>query len=315
MKLPPLAALRAFEALARLGKVNLAALELHVTHSAVSHQIRSLEEYLGLALVIRSKRSLTLTDEGRVYAYQIRQALGEIAGVTEKLLAKTKHPQLTVSVLPSYAMHWLLPRLHDFRAAHPELHLRLDSSMEFSHFGQGPLDGAIRFGHGQWPDVHCEALMGDSLLVVAARDFNHGVLPDTAQAVLELPLLHASESWPIWLGAAGVEGVRPHASLEFTDSTLMLEAVRLGHGVALTRRSIAHGLLQRGELVKLTEVEPAHASRYYLVWPAGRKPSAALSDLHHWLKNQIALYQDSLAACTQQNADPEVGALTVTQRS
>ncbi|WLH84456.1 LysR substrate-binding domain-containing protein [Pseudomonas sp. FP2338] len=294
MKLPPLAALRAFEALARLGKVNLAALELHVTHSAVSHQIRALEEYLGLALVMRNKRTLMLTDEGRVYAYQIRQGLGEIAGITEKLMAKTRHPQLTASVLPSYAMHWLLPRLHDFRAAHPELHLRLESSMEFASFEQGPLDCAIRFGHGQWPDVHCETLMGDSLLVVAARDFNHGVLPDTAQAVLEQPLLHASESWPIWLGAAGIEEQRPQAPLEFTDSTLMLEAVRLGHGVALTRRSIAHALIQRGELVRLTDIEPAHTSRYYLVWPAGSKPSAQLTLLHNWLKDQVKTYQESL---------------------
>ncbi|PHN33008.1 LysR substrate-binding domain-containing protein [Pseudomonas sp. ICMP 460] len=294
MKLPPLAALRAFEALARLGKVNLAAAELHVTHSAVSHQIRSLEEYVEIALVLRDKRSLALTDEGRVYAYQIRQALGEIASVTEKLLAKTKHAQLSLSVLPSYAMHWLLPRLHDFRSAHPEVHLRLASSMAFASFEQGPLDCAIRFGHGQWPDVHCETLMGDSLLVVAARDFNHGVPPGTAQAILQQPLLHASESWPIWLGAAGLEGQRPQASLEFTESTLMLEAVRLGHGIALTRRSIAHSLIQRGDLVRLTDIEPAHPSRYFLVWPVGSKHSAQLTLLHTWLKEQVAAYQADL---------------------
>ncbi|WP_426133370.1 LysR substrate-binding domain-containing protein [Pseudomonas sp. PWP3-1b2] len=294
MKLPPLAALRAFEALARLGKVNLAALELHVTHSAVSHQIRSLEDYLGIALVSREKRSLVLTDEGRVYAYQIRQALGEIAGVTEKLLAKTRHPQLTLSVLPSYAMYWLLPRLQGFMTAHPGLRLKLESSMEFVSFEQGLIDCAIRFGHGQWPDVQCEPLMADALLVIAAPHFNAGALPDTAQAILEQPLLHASESWPVWLSAAGVEGQRPPASLEFTDSTLMLEAVRLGYGVALTRRSIAHSLIQRGELVKLTTVEPAHSSRYYLVWPAGSQRSAQLITLHTWLKDQIVEYQASL---------------------
>ncbi|WP_455823552.1 LysR substrate-binding domain-containing protein [Pseudomonas graminis] len=294
MKLPPLAALRAFEALARLGKVNLAAVELHVTHSAVSHQIRSLEEYLDIALVTRSGRALVLTDEGRIYAYQIRQALGEIAGVTEKLLAKTRHPQLTLSVLPSFAMYWLLPRLHDFTSAHPQLRLKVESTMEFASFEEGLVDCAIRFGHGQWSDVHCETLMNDSLLVVAAPDFNNGALPTTAQAILEQPLLHASESWPTWLSAAGVEGQRPQASLEFTDSTLMLEAVRLGHGVALTRRSIAHSLIQRAELVKLTTIEPAHSSRYYLVWPAGSNRSAQLTALHNWLKAQVVAYQADL---------------------
>ncbi|WP_395610186.1 LysR substrate-binding domain-containing protein [Pseudomonas sp. B22129] len=294
MKLPPLAALRAFEAVARLGKVNLAALELHVTHSAVSHQIRSLEEYLDIALVTRHKRALVLTDEGRVYAYQIRQALGEIAGVTEKLLAKAKHPQLTLSVLPSYAMHWLLPRLHGFMNTHPGFRLKLESNMDFVSFEQGLIDCAIRFGHGQWADVQCEPLMGDSLLVVAAPHFNAGALPDTAQAILEQPLLHASESWPVWLSAAGVEGQRPQASLEFTDSTLLLEAVRLGYGIALTRRSIAHSLIQRGELVKLTDIEPLHSSRYYLVWPAGSKRSAQLTVLHDWLKGQVEAFQASL---------------------
>ncbi|MGA9702583.1 LysR substrate-binding domain-containing protein [Pseudomonas sp.] len=294
MKLPPLAALRAFEALARLGKVNLAAIELHVTHSAVSHQIRSLEEYLDIALVMRSGRALVLTDEGRIYAYQIRQALGEIAGVTEKFLAKTRHPQLTLSVLPSFAMYWLLPRLHAFTSAHPQLRLKVESTMEFASFEAGLVDCAIRFGHGQWPDVHCETLMNDSLLVVAAPGFNNGTLPATAQAILEQPLLHASESWPTWLSAAGVEAQRPQASLEFTDSTLMLEAVRLGHGVALTRRSIAHSLIQRAELVKLTTIEPTHSSRYYLVWPAGSKRSAQLTALHNWLKDQVIAYQADL---------------------
>ncbi|MFO2462089.1 LysR substrate-binding domain-containing protein [Pseudomonas sp. 15FMM2] len=294
MKLPPLAALRAFEALARLGKVNQAALELHVTHSAVSHQIRALEEYLDVALVMRSGRSLVLTDEGRIYAYQIRQALGEIAGVTEKFLAKTKHAQLTVSVLPSYGLFWLMPRLKSFINANPNLHLKLASSMEFAGFEQGLVDCAIRFGHGQWPDVHCEPLMADSLLVVAAPGFNGAVLPHTVQAVLEQPLLHASESWPVWLSAAGVEGQRPPSFLEFTDSTLLLEAVKLGYGIALTRRSIAQAMIERGELVKLTDVEPVHSSRYFLVWPTDSKRSAQLSSLLAWLKDEATKYQDSL---------------------
>ncbi|MBW1245835.1 LysR substrate-binding domain-containing protein [Pseudomonas tolaasii] len=294
MKLPPLAALRAFEALARLGKVNLAALELHVTHSAVSHQIRSLEEYLDIALVTRHKRTLLLTEEGRVYAYQIRQALGEIAGVTEKLVAKARHPQLTLSVLPSYAMYWLLPRLQGFMSAHPGFRLKLESSMEFASFEQGLIDCAIRFGHGQWADVQCEPLMADTLIVVAAPHFNAGVLPDTAHDILHQPLLHASESWPVWLSAAGVEGQRPQASLEFTDSTQLLEAVRLGYGIALTRRSIAHSLIQRGDLVKLTDIEPAHSSRYYLVWPAGSQRSAQLNALQQWLKDEAEAFQASL---------------------
>lgn len=121
MKLPPLPALRAFEALARLGKVIEAAEELHVTHSAISHQVRSLEDYLCMSLFTRNGRSLALTKEGRIYAYQIRQALAEIAGATEKVLSKPKNNQLTISVLPSYGMFWLLPRLKDFISVHEKL--------------------------------------------------------------------------------------------------------------------------------------------------------------------------------------------------
>lgn len=295
MKLPPLAALRAFEALARLGKVNLAATELHVTHSAVSHQIRSLEEYLGINLTERNGRGVTLTEEGRVYAYQIRQSLGEIAGVTEKFLYRTRHPQLSLSVLPSFGMFWLLPRLQGFLDAHPGLRLKLVASMELSSFEGEIIDAAIRFGHGKWPDVHCEPLMSDSLIVVAAPQFNHGRLPTDAASVLEHPLLHASESWSTWLTAGGVEQTRPPAALEFTDSTLMLEAARLGYGVALTRRSIAHAMIQRGQLVRLTDVEPVHASRYFMLWPTHSRRSAQLASLLTWLRQQIIEYQDSIA--------------------
>ena len=295
MKLPPLAALRAFEALARLGKVNLAALELHVTHSAVSHQIRSLEEYLDVRLTERNGRGVVLTEEGRVYAYQIRQTLGEIAGVTERFRSKTRHPQLTLSVLPSFGMFWLLPRLQGFIDAQPGLRLKLAASMEFSSFEGGLIDAAIRFGHGQWPDVHCEPLMQDSLLVVAAPGFNLGCLPVDAESVLGHPLLHASESWSTWLAAAGVEQMRPLAALEFTDSTLMLEAARLGYGIALTRRSIAHAMIQCGQLVKLTDVEPLHASRYFMLWPTHTQRSAQLASLLTWLRNEIADYQSSLS--------------------
>jgi LysR family glycine cleavage system transcriptional activator len=300
VKLPPLPALRAFEALARLGKVVDAAEELHVTHSAVSHQVKALEDYIGLPLVTREGRSLTLTEEGRVYAYQVRQALAEIAGATDKIQRRPRDNQLTISVVPSFGTFWLLPRLHDFIAAHPELQISLTASMAFADFDKELPDCAIRFGHGQWPDVHCEPLMDDSLLVVAAPNFNGGDLVMTPEQLMQLPLLHASESWPVWLAAAGCEHLRPRAALEFTDSSMMLEAARLGYGVALTRRSIAHAMIERRQLVRLTAIEAPHPSRYFLVWPVRSHRSPKLLQLLAWLKQQVADYQSGLMAVRKQ---------------
>lgn len=302
VKLPPLPALRAFEALARLGKVVDAAEELHVTHSAVSHQVKALEDYIGLALVTRAGRSLTLTEEGRIYAYQVRQALAEIAGATEKIQRRPRDSQLTISVVPSFGTFWLLPRLHDFIAAHPELQISLTASMAFADFENELPDCAIRFGHGQWPDLHCEPLMDDSLLIVAAPAFNGGDLAITPEQLMSLPLLHASESWPVWLSAAGCEHLRPRAALEFTDSSMMLEAARLGYGVALTRRSIAHAMIERRQLVRLTDIEAPHPSRYFLVWPVRSHQSPKLLLLLAWLKQQVADYQNSLMAVRKQRS-------------
>jgi LysR family glycine cleavage system transcriptional activator len=296
VKLPPLPALRAFEALARQGKVVDAAKELHVTHSAISHQVKALEDYIGLPLVTRERRSLTLTEEGRVYAYQVRQALAEIAGATEKIQRRSRDSQLTISVVPSFGTFWLVPRLHDLIAVYPELQISLKASMAFVDFENELTDCAIRFGHGRWPDVHCEPLMDDSLLIVAAPTFSGGDLANTPEQILQLPLLHASESWPVWLSAAGCEHLRPRAALEFTDSSMMLEAARLGYGVALTRRSIAHALIERQQLVRLTDIEAPHPSRYFLVWPVHSHQSPKVLQFLGWLKQQVADYQSSLTA-------------------
>ena len=178
----------------------------------------------------------------------------------------------------------------------------LTASMAFADFENELPDCAIRFGHGQWPDLHCEPLMDDSLLIVAAPAFNGGDLAVTPEQLMSLPLLHASESWPVWLSAAGCEHLRPRAALEFTDSSMMLEAARLGYGIALTRRSIAHAMIERRQLVQLTDIEAPHPSRYFLVWPVRSHQSPKLLLLLAWLKQQVADYQNSLMAVRKQRA-------------
>jgi LysR family glycine cleavage system transcriptional activator len=279
LRLPPLPALRAFAAVARLGNVSLAADELNVTYGAISHQIRALEEHLQAVLVVRAGRKITLTDAGRIYAYQIRQALEEMLAATERVVTQLQSQQLVLSILPSFALYWLMPRLADFVAHHPGLRLSLSASMSFIDFDEDPADCAIRFGHGQWANLRCEHLMGDSLLLVAAPTFK----PMDVVTALSQPLLHASESWSLWLSAAGHETSSPAAAIEFTDSSHMLDAARRGLGVALTRRSIAQSLIDSGDLQQVTDIEVVHPSSYFLVWPRRSHQNKNLLSLKKWL--------------------------------
>lgn len=168
-RLPPLPALRSFEALSRLGSVNAAADEMCGTHGAVSHQVRALEEHLDVQLIKRGSRPLALTEEGRNYAYQVRQALDDIAEATGRLMVRSANPLLTISVLPSFAMFWLIPRLPGFLQAQPKVRLSLVASMAFSSFDSEPAACAVRFGHGQWPVP--------ALRAADAGDESVGVLP------------------------------------------------------------------------------------------------------------------------------------------
>lgn len=289
-RLPPLPALKSFEALSRLGSVGAAAEELHVTHGAVSHQVRALEEHVGMQLLKRGSRQLALTEEGRIYAYQVRQALDDLEEATGRIMVRSPDPLLTIAILPSFTALWLLPRLHGFIQRQPGMRLSLRASMAFADFESEPADCAIRFGHGQWPELHSERLMEEATLLVCAPGFRNGAVPATVEEALECPLLHASESWSTWLHAAGADELRPKALLEFTDSTHMIEAARLGLGIALTRRSLVHDLLRSGELVRVTDIEAQHQSSYYLVWPRKNHRIYEIQVFLQWIKTEIERY-------------------------
>lgn len=302
---PPLPALRAFAAWVRLGSIQAAADELGLTAGAVSHQIRALEKFLDIALVERQGKKWRLTDSGRIYGYQVRQALQDIADVTERL--RRRQPRrhtaqvLRVAVLPSFAQGWLLPRLADFMRWHPEVRLQLHSSMQYDDLAEGRVDCAIRFGHGQWPEVHSRLLMGDQLMLLASPQLLDAERPAHLQALLQLPLLHASENWSAWLAAlpeTDPQLQRPPTLMEFTDSTHLLEAARLGLGVALSRRSIADSLLQRRELVPAHPQLCAHSSSYHLLRPLQAPAHAACDAFADWLEGACARFaaQQDMAA-------------------
>lgn len=291
---PPLTCLRSFEATSRLGSVTLAAKELHVTHSAISQQIKVLEEIVGLTLFVREGRGLRVSEDGRLYALQIRQALGDIAEATRLLQAQPKIGELVVAVLPSFGRSWLLPRLPGFQQLYPHINIRLQASLTISNLHQESVDIGIRMGKGDWEGVEQKLLFHDELVVVAAPDFQGGRLPRTPQEIVDSPVIHSSESWLPWCQAAGIEMAGERKGLCSNDSNLVLEAVRLGQGIALERRSLVHDAVERGELVQLGDVSAPYAYPYWLVWPPRESSENKQREFSQWLFKEVEGYLGQL---------------------
>jgi LysR family glycine cleavage system transcriptional activator len=180
-RLPNLAALRAFEAAARHENFSRAAEEIHVTHGAISHQVRALEEELGVALFVRHGKRIAITQEGERFASAIRKALTEVAVAAESMKAGARQKRLTITALPSFAARWLSPRIGRFIEQHPDVEVMLQSSGQLTDFVRESVDVGIRFGRGSYPGLMTEKLTDDYYYPVASPRFNGGKLPRTPQ--------------------------------------------------------------------------------------------------------------------------------------
>ncbi|MDN7178691.1 LysR substrate-binding domain-containing protein [Caballeronia sp. SEWSISQ10-4 2] len=291
--IPPLTALRCFEAASRLGGVTLAARELHVTHSAVSQQIRILEDTLGIALFVREARGLRLTEEGRLYALEIRSALRDIANATLLARARPQESELVIATLPSFALYWLLPRLVNFRERHPYYRVRLQTSLEIQDVRHGLADVSIRMGQGHWPELAQKALFSDELLVVASPHFNGGKLPRSAEEIVSCPLIRSSDApWTDWCQAANVREPVNAEGLSANDSNIVLGAVLLGQGIALERRTLVADAIARGELVQITDIHVPYPYPYWLVWQQREVLSVKQTHFMEWIGTEVKRYLD-----------------------
>lgn len=251
--LPSLNALRAFEAAARLGSFTAAGRELHVTPSAVSHQVRALEEALGLALFERRHRALALTPAGAGAFAASRDAFDRLARGLRRLRAARRARTLTVSVLPSFAASWLVPRLPRFQAAHPGVDLRLHATQALADLRGGEADVAIRYGRGRYPGLLSERLLSDEASPVCTPELAARLRApsDLARVVL----LHdevgpAHGGWSEWLRRAGARGVDAARGVRFGDARLLHQAAAAGQGVALARSVLVGDDLAAGRLVR-----------------------------------------------------------------
>lgn len=287
-RLPELRTLRAFEAAARHLNYTHAAAELHLTHGAISHQMRALEEDLGVPLFERVGRQTRLTDAGSQLAHGVRSALDALAGVVGRVRARDSDNQLTVSVLPSFAAAWLVGRLGSFLERHPGIDLNLRSSTALADFRSDGVDVAIRYGRGPWPDSVNEKLMGDELFPVLSPGFRNGRLPQTPAELLQLPLLHVrGHPWARWLEAAGVSNVGTLAGPTFDDSELVLQTAMQGQGIALGRSSLATSRLLAGTLVAPFPLRIPSPSSYFLVYPEQSNQKRAFRVFREWLLEQL----------------------------
>ena len=298
-RLPPLNALRAFEAAARHLSFTRAAQELNVTQAAISHQVKALEERLGVSLFRRLNRSLVLTEAGQAYLPAVRDAFDRIDLATAKLKSLDRAGVLTVTVMPSFGAAWLVHRLGRFRVKHPDIDVRVDPTERLVDFPREDSDIGIRYGRGRWPGLIAERLMSEDVFPVTSPELLLGPHPLRKPSDLRFhTLLHDDfyTDWRTWLLAAGVDDVDPSRGVTFTDSNMVLQAAASGQGVALGRSALAADLLAAGRLVKPFDVSMPLEYAYYVVYPesyAGRPKVKAFRD---WLFEEAAVRPEPAAA-------------------
>jgi LysR family glycine cleavage system transcriptional activator len=274
-KLPPLNALRAFEAAARQLSFTKAAEELNVTQAAIGHQVKTLEEHLGLTLFRRLNRRLVLTEAGQLYLPVLREAFDAVAAGTARLGQDRESGALNISVLPSFAAKWLLPRLSRFRDRYPDIDVMVSANNRLIDFADGTYEMGIRYGLGDYPGLRTELLLQDEVFPVCSPKLTEGEHPLRTPADLKHhTLLHdevsrhdESPDWRNWLKAAGIEGIDYQRGPGFSDSSMVIEAAAAGQGVALGHRWLAAADLEGGRVVMpFGPVVPSRFA-YYLVSP------------------------------------------------
>jgi LysR family glycine cleavage system transcriptional activator len=310
-RLPPLNALKAFEAAARHLSVKKAAVELNVTPAAVSHQIRTLEEYLDVQLFHRYNRALELTDAARACLPKLREGFDCLAQAVERLRTHTSGGMLTVSAAPSFAARWLMPRLHRFIAAHQEIDVRVSARMRrVSVDGKVDVaeratietwlddsDVAILYGHGHYPDLDVHRLLSLTISPICSPKLLTGEHPlRTPEDLKHHMLLHddtgdmydGESFWEVWLAAAGIIGIDAKRGARFSHAVLAFEAAIDAVGVVASMPSLAAEELASGKLVMPFDLKVPLDSAYYLVCEPHAKTRPAVAAFRDWLIAEAA---------------------------
>lgn len=286
--LPPTAALRAFEVATRHATFTSASEELHVTQSAVSHQLKHLEYIWGLQLFQRGK-SLRLTPEGAALAPIVREFFMKLEATLSDLREQKGRVRLKVSTTYSFALKWLLPRLPSLSQQHPDILITLETSDKAIHFSSDESDVAIRLGNGNYPGLHSEFLLREQIFPVASPELlNRFGTPHDPAELLRYPLLTRDGAdlvpkWEAWFQHVGVGISALNESVRFADTNMTIEAALLGQGVALARSGHVEAQISDGRLVRLFNEPFASPVAYYFVCPKGIEAQPHVVSFREWL--------------------------------
>lgn len=285
LELPPLNAVPAFEAAARHKSFTRAAEELFVTHGAVSRQVKNLEEYLGQPLFRRLPRSLELTEAGVAYLEIVRQSLTTLSEGTAEVRRRHQNKPITISVIPSFAVRWLVPRLDRFYRAHPGIEVLLNASFAMVDFNKEDIDMAVRLGRGSWPSLQAELLMTIDITPVCSPELLKREELQEPPDLARHTLLHDTtrDGWRAWLRLAGVRGVDHQKGPLFNDHNVLLQAAIDGLGVALARKRLVRDDLEKGRLVQPFPLSLPSEAAYYMVSPKRSSVDPKLDAFRNWL--------------------------------
>jgi LysR family glycine cleavage system transcriptional activator len=290
-RLPPLNALKAFEAAARHESFTRAAEELFVTQGAVSHQVKALETELGVKLFNRERQRLILTEGGREYLVAVRDALDRIGLATERLLQRQNAGVLTVSTSPDFAAKWLVHRLGHFAEVRPEIDLRVSATLHHVDFAREEVDLAVRHGDGNWPGLDTTRLSSEQLFAVCSPKLVADHRLRKPADILKCPLIHMDDrkDWSRWLEAAGVSGADVMRGPVMNRASMVIDAAINGQGVALARTTLAAWDLINGRLVRPFQEALRLSKSYWIICPKATAALPKIATFRDWLLAEAAL--------------------------
>ncbi len=301
-RLPPIAALRALEASSRHLSFTRAAEELFISQSAVSHQIRHIEDLWGIKLFTRQGRRLILTNEAQIIVPVIREFMEGLNRALQDIQNIDSRKSIRVSLVPSLAMKWLLPRLRRFNEIYPDIDVWVSTTDDLVDFTDGEVDLAIRLGNGVYPNLHVDLLLEEYVFPVCSNDLIDRLgKPSTPEDLLRYPLLYryshdACSRWRDWFRDAGINVKSLPRGSQFPDSGMAAQAAVDHQGVALARSAIVEDDLANGRLVKLFDVYSPSPLSHYLVYPEKSVELPRIAAFRSWLLDEADRSQASFDA-------------------
>jgi DNA-binding transcriptional LysR family regulator len=285
--LPPLNALRAFEAAARHGSFVAAADELSVTPAAISHQVKALEDRLGVPLFRRLARGLALTPDGEALLPDLRDAFDRMALALDRIGRQSGSKVLTISMVTTFLLAWLVPRLHRFQAKHPDIEVRMTTARHVVDFGREDIDVAVRFADRPEDGLYAKKLFNDVLTPLAGRRYRDRL--KTFEDLRKVPLIDTafSPEWPIWLEAMGLQALKPRRSLAFDSTKIAVEAAIEGAGVAIGPPNLFREEIEEGRLFQPFPQVVESGKAWWFVCPATTADRPKIKAFRAWLDEEL----------------------------